>query len=460
MPAASEPTIAAIATPPGPGGIGVIRLSGTRSLAIATELFRAKRRRPLQSHRLTYGHIIHPANQQIIDEVLLVYMAAPHTYTREDVVEIHCHGSYLILQEVLDLLISAGAQLAQPGEFTKRAFLNGRIDLTQAEAVMELLDAKTASSLDMARQQLSGRLCDQIEACRQALGRSLAILEVAIDFPDEDVDIVQPAAMATALAEEVLTPLAALLAAADSGRIFREGISLVILGRPNVGKSSLLNSLLGEDRAIVTSVPGTTRDTLEELVDIGGIPVRLTDTAGIRQDAGEVEEIGIRRAHEKLAAADLVLVMIDGSVGITEEDQRLANLSDKPRLYAINKIDIIADYKPQEFAKQLADQPLVSISAKKGLGLEELKEELVRLATGGNGWDPGHGAVPNIRHQHALQQTSEATERVIDGLHLGLPADLLAIELQAALDSLGEIIGTTTNEDILDMIFTQFCLGK
>ena len=460
MSSSSEPTIAAIATPPGPGGIGVIRISGSQALAIATKLFKPAKPAPLQSHQLTYGYIVDPLQYKVVDEVLAVYMQAPRTYTRDDVVEIHCHGSYLILQEVLQLIVAAGARLADPGEFTKLAFLNGRIDLTRAEAVMALLDAKTSSALDMARRHLSGRLCSEIQAIAACLVRCRSTIEVAIDFPDEDVEIIQAREMTNQLSQQAITPLQTLITSADRGRLYREGLSVVILGRPNVGKSSLLNSLLGEDRAIVTAVPGTTRDTLEETLAIRGIPIRLTDTAGIRNDAGEVEEIGIQRAHEKLETADVVLLMVDGSQGVTPQDRHLATLTDKPLLYVVNKIDIIDTFSPNSFAAEFPEVPMVSISAKHGQGLEQLQDAFVNLVTDGEEWDPGHNTVPNIRHQAAMQTALEATHRVIEGLAQNLPPDLLAIELQVALDGLGEIIGLTTTEDILDMIFTQFCLGK
>ena len=456
----SEPTIAAIATPPGPGGIGIIRISGDKALAIATTLFKPASQKELRNRHLTYGHIVAPQTGKMVDEVLAVYMRAPHTYTREDVVEFHCHGSYLVLQEVLQLILQQGALLAAPGEFTKRAFLHGRIDLTKAEAVMAMLEAKSSNALDMARRHLSGSLCEEIQAIAHALARCRSTIEVAIDFPDEDVEIIQPQAMARQLEQEVIAPLEKLIQAADRGRVYREGVSVVILGRPNVGKSSLLNALLGEDRAIVTPVPGTTRDTLEESLSLAGIPVRLTDTAGIREDADSVEEIGIRRAQAKLADADLVWLLVDGSCPITDEDRRLRKLTEKPLLYVVNKIDIVKNYNPAVFAGEFPDLPMVSISAREGAGLKELIKTFASLVVGESEWDPGHTTVPNLRHQAALEKALQDTERVIAGLAGDLSPDLVAIELQQALDHLGEIIGETTTEDILDIIFTQFCLGK
>ncbi|MDR9500961.1 MAG: tRNA uridine-5-carboxymethylaminomethyl(34) synthesis GTPase MnmE [Desulfurivibrionaceae bacterium] len=457
-----EPTIAAIATPPGPAGVGIIRISGSRSRLLLAAIFHPKNQQsPMRSHQLTYGLIRDPQSGAMLDEVLAVYMQAPKTYTREDVVEIHCHGSYLILEGVLALLLREGAQLAAPGEFTKRAFLNGRIDLTRAEAVMELLEANTPARVDMARNQLGGALHATIMAIRNQLMSCLAVIEVAIDFPDEDVEIINAEVMGRQMQDDVLAPLTALITAADKGRIYREGISVVILGRPNVGKSSLLNSLLRVERAIVTPVPGTTRDTIEEMLTICGLPVRIVDTAGIREHAEAVEEMGIQRARAKLAEADLVLFLIDATTGLTPEDHLLRQaLPAKPVLYVINKIDLVQEYHHADFQDQLEGSPTVAISAKEGEGIDALEQAVYDLVTGGEEWDPGHDVVPNVRHRAALEKAREAAARVLEGIAMELPPDLVAIELQAALDHLGEIIGETTTEDVLDMIFQQFCLGK
>ncbi len=457
----SDPTIAAIATPPGPGGIGVIRMSGDQALDVLKLVFTPKNiEKSFTSHHFSYGVITDPATGQMIDEVLAVYMAAPATYTREDVVEIHCHGSFLILQQVLALLLAKGAVLASPGEFTKRAFLNGRIDLTRAEAVMELLDATTTAKLDMARNQLGGGLYDQIMDIRQHLIVCRGIVEVAIDFPDEDAEILKAEQMGSDFLQQVIAPLENLIRSARRGQVFRDGVSVVILGRPNVGKSSLLNGLLREDRAIVTAVPGTTRDTIEEALEIKGLPVRIIDTAGIREHAGEVEEIGISRAKAKLEQADFVIFLIDGFGGITSEDWQLQKLvGGKPVLFAVNKIDIM-DYEPADFADFCSNSVPFAISAKKHLGIEALENGLYSLVTKGDDWDPGHAVVPNIRHVQGLENGLVAAHRVRDGLLQGLPADLLAVDLQDVVDGLGDIIGETTTDDVLDVIFEQFCLGK
>lgn len=456
-----DATITAIATPPGPGGIGIIRISGSQSLRILTEIFSpATPPASFLSHRLCYGWIKNPRTGRIIDEVLAVFMRAPRTYTREDVVEIHCHGSFLVLQEILALIINLGAVAAEPGEFTKRAFLNGRIDLTQAEAVIDLLQAKTSEGLGMAMAQLQGRMGELVSGIRASLINLRAIIEVAIDFPDDDVEIIKAEAMGRQLEDEIILPLRTLIQSAGQGKIFRDGISVIILGQPNVGKSSLLNALLKEERAIVTAVPGTTRDTIEEFLDIKGIPVRIVDTAGIRDNAEEVEEIGIERARRKLAQADVVLLLVDGTQPPQPADIKLyESIGSKKRLLLINKTDI-AEPAGSLFRQAFPDTTPIHISAKTHAGIDDLEDGLFQLVTGTAHWDPGHSCIPNVRHRTSLEKALNACENVKNGLTTGLPADLLAIELQTALDHLGDIIGETTTEDILDVIFEQFCIGK
>ena len=455
-------TIAAISTPPGAGGIGIIRISGGMARQILTALFQPKDAScRFQSHRLYYGHIREPhGSRKILDEVLAVYMAAPHTYTREDVVEIHCHGSFLVLQSILELILASGAVLAAPGEFTKRAFLNGRIDLTQAEAVIDILAARTRKGVDLAQEQLSGAMFRKIEPIRQSLVRARAILEVAIDFPDEDVEIADHASLIRQLEGEVAGPLAGLLHNADAGRLYREGIAIVIAGLPNVGKSSLLNTILQEERALVTAIPGTTRDSIEEVVDIMGIPVRIIDTAGIRDDAGEVEVLGIRRARELINTADLVLFLIDGARAVSDGDRRLyAQVCHKPLIPVINKIDICAGKLP-DLSSLVGMGKCVAISAREQQGIEELKSAIFAAVTSGREqWEEG-GCAPNLRHKLALVAASEACADALAALRIGLTNDLIAVDLQECLLCLSEIVGETTTEDILDVIFQQFCLGK
>ncbi len=459
----AESTIAAIATPPGPGGIGVVRISGPDSLNILKQLFHPRHpQKKYTSHKMYYGWIRDPATKNTIDEVLAVYMRAPHTYTRDDVVEIHCHGSYLVLQAILARVLSAGARLADPGEFTKHAFLNGRIDLTQAEAVLELLQAKTGEGLDIAAARLKGQLRDRVSSIRDALLSVRSIIEVAIDFPDEDAEILNPLKLKQDINQNVLAGLEALIVSADRGKIFLDGISVVILGRPNVGKSSLLNALLQEDRAIVTAAPGTTRDTIEEYLNIKGMPVRIIDTAGIREDAEAVEEIGILRARQKLEQADLVLLLVDASVGPTDEDHGLyESMKERPLLLVVNKIDIAFDLDLNTYKDFFPGSAIAAVSAKTRKGLGDLETAIFNSVTAGSlTWDPGHTCVPNVRHAASLKKAYESSKKVLDGLEIDLPPDLLAIELQAALDYLGDIVGQTTTEDVLDKIFSEFCIGK
>lgn len=468
-----DTTIAAIATPPGPGGIGIIRISGRRALAILQQLFKPHRRRHtphadlgLQSHRMYYGWIVDPQSNEVIDEVLAVFMRAPHTYTTEDVVEIQCHGGYLVLEAILARILAAGARPATAGEFTKRAFLNGRIDLTRAEAVLELIEARTPEGLKLATAQLQGRIEEQIAALRTSLIGLRAVIEVAIDFPEENAEIVDAPRLATQLRREVVEPLTTMIATADQGRIFREGISAVILGRPNVGKSSLLNCLLKEERALVTPVPGTTRDTIEEFINIKGMPVRVIDTAGIRDTDEIVEEMGIERARAKLAAADLVLLLLDASAPLTPADRQLYASIKKMnasggRLLVANKTDLPVHADFAGSIGTFGDDRLIRLSAKTRDGVDELTETIFKMMTGGGvGWDPGSAAVPNLRQKDAMAKALAACLRVTSGLQTDLPPDLIAIELQTALDHLGDIIGETTGEDILDMIFARFCIGK
>ena len=459
--AADTTTIAAISTPPGAGGIGIIRISGPHALPILQTVFR-----PLSaactfaSHQLYYGWIVRPADGKILDEVLAVAMHAPRTYTRDDIAEIHCHGSFLVLQAILELILSLGASLAEPGEFTKRAFLNGRIDLTKAEAVIDILSARTRKGVDLAQEQLTGALYDRIDVIRRELIQIRAVIEVAIDFPDDDVEIVNREKILGQLQETVERPLQDLLLRADQGRIFREGISVVIVGLPNVGKSSLLNTLLQEERALVTPIPGTTRDTIEEYIDLEGIPVRIIDTAGIRKYADEVEALGIERARVQINQADLILFMIDGSQKMGDAEIDLfESIRHKPMLVIVNKVDLPSAVSAKEY-QLFQDRTLVRISARLQTGIAELKAALFSTVTTGKEQWQEDACAPNIRHKDALTRALGSCKRVREGLVSGLTADLLAVDLQECLDQLREIVGETTTEEILDAIFQKFCIGK
>lgn len=460
---ATNDTIAAIATPPGAGGIGIIRVSGPDALEIMKKIFKPIRARAsFQSHVLYHGLLV-SRQGVVLDEALGVYMRAPRTYTREDVVEFQSHGSYLVLQAVLGEIFAAGARPADPGEFTKRAFLAGRIDLTRAEAVIDLLRAGTDGGLQLAVGQLQGKLQQEIEAVRDGLVRILAIIEVAIDFPEDDVEILARDELSGRLRQEVEQPLTRLLAMADQGALIREGVKAVIAGRPNVGKSSLLNALLREDRALVTALPGTTRDTIEEVIAIGSIPVRLVDTAGIRDGADLIEELGIDRARRKMAEADVVLFMLDAAEGFTEVDRRLYDsIDNEKRIVVINKVDKAGAGKIANLEETFRRDGalVVKISARELLGLEDLQDAMYHKIVGDESLQELASCAPNVRHRSCLEKALASTRRLLGALEDGLPADLAAVELQAALDDLGDIVGLTTADDVLDRIFAEFCIGK
>jgi tRNA modification GTPase len=459
---ATSDTIAAIATAPGTGGIGIIRISGTESAAILHRLFTPFRpHQTFQSHKLYYGTVA-DRRGEILDEVLAVFMQAPHTYTREDVVELHSHGSYLVLQSILSEVLAAGARAADGGEFTKRAFLAGRIDLTRAEAVIELLQARTDAGVRLAVGQMQGALLERIEAIRDVLVEILAVVEVAIDFPDDDVEILQTDQLLARLREDVQSPLDQLIALAEQGKVIREGVKVVIAGRPNVGKSSLLNGLLQEDRALVTEIPGTTRDTIEELISVRGIPVHLVDTAGIRAHDDLVEELGIERARHKLQEADLVLFVVDATVAVQVPDRELYKfLAGKKRIVVLNKLDAADASMVDAVSREFAGDTLVRIAARDGLGLDTLLDVIYREIMGNDdGLDEQVSCGPNQRHKMILAQTVSAVRRLRETLQMEAPADLIAVDLQAALDHLADIVGLTTPEDVLDTLFSRFCIGK
>lgn len=455
-------TIAAIATAQGIGGIGIIRISGPEALSLLRRVFvpRSSQCR-FTSHMLYYGQVV-DRQGQILDEALAVYMQAPRTYTREDVVELHCHGSFLALQSILRTLLEWGCRLAAPGEFTHRAFLAGRIDLTRAEAVLDLLQAQTEVGARLAAQQLQGSLFARIEAIRQHLIGFLAVLEVAIDFPDDEVEIFDSAQAGPQLQSAVVEPLTHLLALADRGKMVREGVKVVIAGRPNVGKSSLLNALLREERALVTAIPGTTRDTIEERIAIRGIPIHLVDTAGIRAHHDPVEALGIERAQQKLAEADLVLFVVDSQSGMDARDWEIYHqVRHKPHLVVGNKRDLATAGEQAALMQVLAMARVVTISARDHQGLETLEEAIYDLLTADQGeLTEQLTCAPNTRHRAILVRALEACERFGTAMATGAPMDLLAIEVQTALDALGDITGITTPEEVLDAVFSRFCLGK
>jgi len=458
---ASQPdpadTIAAISTPLGEGGIGIVRLSGPEAIQIARRIFRPHRDRGgMQSHRLYLGHIVDP-DGGVIDEVLLSFMQSPHTYTREDVVEINCHSGYGVLRQILDLALSQGARLARPGEFTLRGFLSGRVDLTQAEAVLELIQARTDAGLKVAAGHLQGGLGRGIREAREALLDLLARVEAALDFPEEAAELAPPS-LATGLAAQRQF-LAELDGTYREGRLLREGLKAVIAGRPNVGKSSLLNALLDLDRAIVTEIPGTTRDVIEEAIILGGVMVRLSDTAGLGPARDRLEALGIERTRDRLAQADLVLYLVDGSLPLTAADREaLAELAATPGLLVINKMDLPPALWETDLAAATAF-PVVKISALTGQGIRELKQAVADLALGG-GLHAAGEIVTQARHHRHLQNCLVCLRQAEELLGPAPAWELVALELKEAIRELGEITGQEVGEDVLDRIFSQFCLGK
>jgi tRNA modification GTPase len=453
-----QDTIAAIATPAGVGGVGIVRVSGPLAEEVAHKIFRPRRDvSQFKSHRLYYGHIIDAETQEVIDEVLIALMRAPHSYTGEDVLEIYAHGGPLILRHILELCLKAGARLAEPGEFTKRAFLNGRLDLTQAEAVLQVINAKTEQELKIATKQLQGYLGEKIEGIRKCLIEFKAHLEVAIDFPEEDIEIVPPKVWLPRIEKEVIAPIKQLLLAYEHGRVLREGALMAIVGRPNVGKSSLLNRLLREERAIVTPIPGTTRDVIEEMLNIKGIPIRIADTAGLRKTTDAVEAIGVERAKKKIAEADVILWVVDISQALTEEDREIyQEIAGKNVILVLNKCDLPAKV---DVASEFENLPTVKISALYGQGIEELEEIIYNLLIG-EGKERVVSFVPSLRHKKALEKAFSAVLRIKETIEKGLPPVFISVDVQEALDYLGEIIGETTPEEVLNYIFSQFCIGK
>ena len=458
----TEETIAAIATAPGSGGIGIVRISGPEAEGILRRLFVPHRPQSAwQSHRLCYGKVIDRSGI-VLDEAMAVLMRAPYSYTCEDVAEIQSHGSWPVLQAVLAEAIAAGVRPAEPGEFTKRAFLAGRIDLTRAEAVADLIEARTAASAKLAAEHLQGALYERISAVRDALVELLAQVEVAIDFPDDAAEILESGPLLELLRERAAQPLQRLLALAEQGRVFREGIKAVIAGRPNVGKSSLLNALLREERALVADLPGTTRDTIEELISVRGIPVHLVDTAGIREHADAVEGLGIERARRKVEQADLVLLVLDASQELTAADRELLrSLAGKKRILVLNKTDAAALELLERISYEFAEEMQVRTAAKSGSGIETLLDAIQHAALGkGSALEERLACAPNLRHKLILEKTLTACAQVEATLLAGAPADLLAVDLQTALDHLADIVGLTTPDDVLAAVFAKFCIGK
>jgi len=452
--------IAAISTPAGSGGISIVRISGEGCIHLANTLFSGADLNKKESHTISFGYIKNPINNTVIDEVLVSVMRAPKTYTRDDVVEINCHGGTQSSQKVLEIFLNEGARLAEPGEFTKRAFLNGRIDLTQAEAVIDIINAKTDLGRQSAVNQLEGSIAKTVGQLRDTLLTSIATIEASIDYPEHDIEEETYGILRTRITE-ILEKTQKLIESADKGKIIREGISTVILGKPNVGKSSLLNYLLDEERAIVTDIPGTTRDTVEELINIGGVPVKIVDTAGIRDTQDKVEKIGVEKSKEYANKADLILMMVDTSRGITVEDRQILDIiRDKKAIVILNKIDLPNKIDINEICDIVSKKNIISVSAKDGTGIDELTSRIKDLFFGGEIELNNDTVISNVRHRNSLFEAKNSLLKALDTINMGMPIDFVSMDLTQGYNHFGEITGDSVDDELLDRIFSQFCLGK
>jgi len=467
-------TIAAIATPIGSGGIGIIKISGQDSFSIAEAIFQRSHPSwgaghpegealsfPLKSHRLYHGYIVNPETGRVLDEVLLSAMKAPRTYTREDVIEINTHSGYIVMASILDLVLQKGARLADPGEFTKRAYLSGRIDLTQAEAVIDIINSRTEKSLEIATSQIKGDLKNRIEFMRHSLIDILTQVEAAIDFPEDVGDLIDVESVNQILDKSVIDELSDMVAQYENAHFLRDGLKMIVVGRPNVGKSSLMNRMIKNDRVIVTPIPGTTRDLIEETLNIRGIPVIIADSAGLHETKDPVEVIGIEKTKEYIHTSDLILFMIDASDPFTIEDNKIYQIiGDKRLILVINKIDLVEEGFKPELPEAWDKIPSVKISALYGNGLSSLKDLIAKLALGDHHLDVQSTIIPNLRHKIALEKSMELAVSASEEIRKGTSFDLIAIDIKETLDSLGEIIGAVAKEDIIDQIFKRFCIGK
>lgn len=456
-----EETIAAIATPFGEGGIGIIRMSGEESLKIVKDIFVPASGKPLTNRMLTYGHV-YDDEKNVIDEVMAVFMKAPKTYTREDVVEINCHGGVVPVQKILSLILLKGARLAEPGEFTKRAFLNGRLDLTQAEAVIDLISAKAEKTFDVAMKQLEGAVSGKIRECREALTDVLVNLTVNIDYPDEDIEEITYKELAHDL-ETVLSEIKLLLAGFDTGRILKEGLRVAIIGKPNVGKSSLMNALLKESRAIVTDIPGTTRDTIEENLSLRGIPVVLTDTAGIRETEDYVEAMGIERSKESFNRADIIIMVMDGSGEIENTDLDIIEKLDPAKsVILLNKNDLATGIAVDDVKRitPSGETEVISVSMKKPDDILRIEEILLERICLGKVTQQNSAVITNVRQKKLLDTAALSLSDAIEATYALEPLEVLEIDVKEAYLALGEILGEETAENILEEVFSRFCLGK
>ena len=455
----TEDTIAAISTPLGLAGIGIVRISGPDAKSISRRVFRPKRAvHTFQSHRLYLGHFIDPDTGGTLDEVLLSVMGAPCSYTREDVVEINSHSGYLLLSQILQIVLKQGARLAEPGEFTFRAFMNGRIDLSQAEAIMDVIRSPSERGLRLAADQMEGRFRKSVEHLRQKTVEYLARLEVGIDYPEEAPDALPGADQ---MEEELIKPIRDLIGGHAQRKIWMEGVKTVIVGRVNAGKSSLLNRLLNEERALVTPIPGTTRDVIESTLYIEGLPLRLMDTAGFRRGKGTLEKMGMDLTRQKIEAADLILVVMDRSRPLREDELHMVDqIVEKRSVVILNKMDLPSKLREEDLKAAVGGNPLVRISALTGEGIEELRRVIRALVLEGDKAEAEPTIAPNMRQKLALEEACRFLSRAAQNARDGMPLEIVAVDLNEGLSSLGEITGETATEEILDRIFSQFCLGK
>ena len=456
-----DDTIAAIATAPGEGGIGIIRISGEKSLQVAQSIFKSKSGKMIKDYNartLIYGTVVD--NEKVIDEVLVAYMKGPNSYTAEDVIEINCHGGFISVKKILELILSKGVRLAEAGEFTKRAFLNGRIDLSQAEAIIDVIKSKTDMAHEVAQSQLEGSLDKKIKDLRMNVTEVLAHLEVSIDFAEEDVEEITYQTLEEK-ALELRNEIKKLYDTAESGKILRDGLKTVIVGKPNVGKSSLLNSILGENRAIVTDIAGTTRDVIEEFVNIKGIPLKIVDTAGIRETEDVVEKIGVEKSRESFSTADLVIMVLDASRKLSEEDMEiLESLKNKKTIVLLNKMDLEPQIELEKIEEFVNSEDIIKISALKHQGIEELQDKIEAMVYHGSVKNSSNLMITNSRHKDALFKAYESINDAISAIEQRMPYDFIEVDFKNIWDYLGYINGDTVREDLLDTIFANFCIGK
>lgn len=457
-----QDTIAALVTAVGESSVGIIRISGPEAVKIADKIYQGKSDLlSADTHTIHYGYVYDWRNDKKIDEALFMLMRGPRSFTGEDVVEVQCHGGMVVLKQVLQLILLSGARLAEQGEYSKRAFLNGRLDLAQAESIMDIVQAKTDKGVDLALSQLQGTLSGMVKTLRADLLELIAFIQADIDYPDDDIERLTAEEQQQRVVN-LKTQVANVLQNAQKGKMIRDGLKVVIAGKPNVGKSSLLNALLGQERAIVTDIPGTTRDVIEEYINLNGIPLKIVDTAGIRETDNVVEQIGVDRAQQFMKTADLVLYVVDAVQGLTEQDTlMMEDIQNQPVIYLLNKSDVgISDEIRAQLKEAIGEAPVLEISARDKIGLEQLEEKITDLFFAGTLEVSNDIMVTNVRHIQILEESMAHMDGFLNGIMLGLSVDFLVIDLQNAWEKLGKITGETVEEDLLDQIFSKFCLGK